>query len=115
MHMRLLLTALTIAAIAFLAEWFAPWWTAILVAAIAGYFSGLRPGRAFLAGFLGLGILWMTVFLWRDIPNDHILSERMGKLFSLPSYLFYLIVTVVVGALLGGLGSWSTALLRRRA
>ena len=74
---------------------------------------GLTPGKAFLAGFMGIGLSWMTVFLWRDIPNQHILSERMGNLFGLPSHVLFLLVTVVIGALLGGLGSWSTALLRR--
>lgn len=112
--MRTLITAIIIAAVAVVAAWFAPWWTAILVAAIVGFLSGLRPGNAFLAGFAGLGLMWLLVFLWRDIPNQQILSERMGRLFGLPSHFFFLLVTVLIGSLLGGLGSWSTALLRRR-
>jgi hypothetical protein len=110
--MRIFLTIVLIALLALLLEWFAPWWTALLVAAVIGFASGLRPGKAFLAGLLGIGILWLAVALFRDIPNQHILSQRMAMLFALPSFWLYIAVTAVFGGLLGGASAWSAALLR---
>ena len=110
--MRFLLTILTIAVAAAITEWFAPWWTAAIVAAIAGYVSSLSTGKAFLAGFCGIALLWLVFALWRDIPNNHILSTRMAQLFTLSSYVLYILVTGVIGGIVGGLSAWSGAHLR---
>ena len=113
--MRLLLTILIIAIFAGIAEWFAPWWTAAIVACVAGYASRLSTGKAFLAGFCGIALLWLVFALWRDIPNEHILSTRMAQLFKLPSHMLYLMVTALVGAIVGGLAGWSGSLIRQFA
>jgi hypothetical protein len=111
--MRILLTILIIAAAAGLGELFLPWWVAAILTVIAGYASQLSTGRAFLAGFCGMALLWLTVILYRDIPNEHILSGRMAQLFKLPSYVLYILVTIVIGGVIGGLAAWSGAHLRR--
>jgi len=111
--MRLLLTILIIATMAAIAEWFAPWWMAAIVACVAGYASRLSTGKAFLAGFCGIALLWLTFALWRDIPNHHILSTRMAQLFKLPSYILFIVVTAFLGGVLGGLAAWSGAHLRK--
>jgi Na+/phosphate symporter len=110
--MRTVVTALLIAVIALIAELFAPWWTALLVAALIGFFAELSPRKAFLAGLLGIGLMWLGVAMFRDIPNDHILSARMAKLFSLPASGLYLAVTAVIGGLIGGAAAWSAAMVR---
>jgi hypothetical protein len=111
--MRLILTILIIAVVASIAELFLPWWSAALLAAIAGYTSSFSTGKAFLAGFCGIALLWLAVMLYRDIPNGHILSARMAQLFKLPSYALYMFVTVLTGGMIGGLAAWSGAHLRK--
>jgi len=111
--MRLLFTILIIAVAAGIAEWFAPWWTIAIVACIAGFVSRLSSGKAFLAGFCAIALLWLIFALWRDIPNQHILSARMAQLFKLPSYALFIAVTSLLGGLIGGLATWSGAHLKR--
>lgn len=110
--MRLLLTIIIIAVAAGIAEWYLPWWTAAVVAGIAGLLSGLRTGEAFLAGFWGVALMWLTFALWHDISNHHILSQKMAQLLHLPSYLLYIIVTFILGGIVGGLPAWAGAHLR---
>lgn len=111
--MRFLLTILLIALAAGIAEWFGPWWLAAVVAGIGGYLSGLRTGKAFLAGACGIMLLWFVFALWRDIPNGHLLSQKMAVLFfKQPLSALYIAVTVLVGALVGGMSAWAGAHLR---
>ena len=111
--MRFLLAILLIAAGAALAEYFLPWWTLAVVAFLVASFIVMHPGKAFLAGFLAIALLWAGWALWWDVPNQHILSGRMARLFQLPVPALFLVVTALVGGLLGGLAAWSGALVRR--
>ena len=110
--MRFLVIILIIAVVAGLIEWVAPWWSVAIVAGIAGAMSRLSPGKAFLAGFCGIALLWLFFALWRDIPNHHILSTRMAQLFNVPSYLLFIVVTSLVGGIIGGLAALSGRLIR---
>ena len=111
--MRLLLTILLIAIAAAVAEWFFPWWTAAVVAGAVVYVAKLSAGKAFGAGFCGIALLWLAFALYRDIPNHHILSIRMAQLFHLPGYSLFIAVTVFIGGIVGGIGAWSGAQLRK--
>lgn len=112
--MRLILTILFIAFIGFAAEWTTSiWWTVALVAGIAGAFSRLRTGEAFLAGFWGVALMWLTFALWKDIANHHLLSSKMAQVIHLPSYLLYIITTFVLGGIIGGLPAWAGAHMRK--
>lgn len=112
--MRFLFSILILAILAGIAEWFFPWWTAAIVAILVGYFSGLSAGKAFLAGFMGIGLLWLGFVLWRDIPNEHLLASRMAALLHIGSYAVFDFVTALLGGLIGGLAAWSGSLLHRK-
>jgi len=111
--MRLIISILLIAILAAFAEYFLPWWSAAIVCFIITLIVALRPGNAFLAGFIGIGIFWLIAALYHDIPNQHILSQRMAVLFKLPNYSLFILVTVLIGALVGGLAGWAGGLVRR--
>jgi len=99
--------------LAALAEYLLPWWSLAAATLAVAVAMRLAPGRAFGAGFIAIALLWAGWALWWDIPNDHLLSGRMAKVFSLPHYSLLLMVTVLIGAMIGGLGAWSGAHLRR--
>jgi hypothetical protein len=97
-----------------LATFFLPWWLIAVVAFLVALLSGLRPGKAFLAGFAGIALFWFVASLLRDIPNDHILSQRMAVLFfKKPSYFGFIGLSVFLGGLVGGMAGWTGALARR--
>lgn len=112
--MRLLLSILVIATIGTGASWLTNmWWSAALVAGLVGLLSRLRTGEAFLAGFWGIALSWLAVMLYADVANDHLLSGRMAQLFKLPSYLIYIMLTFILGGIIGGLPAWAGAHLRK--
>lgn len=111
--MRFIKSLLSIMIAAALVIYFLPWWMAAVVCFLISFIAGLRPAKAFLAGCLGIGLLWLGIVLLADMPNEHILSRKMAVLFRLPGYIWFIIVTVLVGALTGGLPAWSGALARK--
>ena len=111
--MRLILTIVAIAVFAAIAEWFLPWWTAAVVAFIVAYAASLSTGKAFAAGFFGILLLWLLVMLYRNEPNQHILSGRMAQVFHLPNAVLYILIAVIIGGVAGGLAAWSGAHFRK--
>ncbi len=109
--MRFLLSTALIALCTLAATWWMPWWTLAVVSAI--FCFALEPRRAFWAGFLGVFLLWLSVGLARSVPNEHILSTRMAGVFKLPHWSMYLIVSALLGGLIGGLAGWSGVALRK--
>lgn len=112
--MRLLTAIILIAILSAIAEWFLPWWMIAVVSFAVMLFMGLKPGKSFLAGFLGIAICWLIAALLHDIPNEHILSTRMASLFHLPGYGLFIAVTVFVGGLIGGLAALAGGLMNRK-
>lgn len=113
LRMRYFLALFSIAIISFLLTLFLPWWLMPVTAYLVAFFIGLRPGRAFSAGFLGIALLWLLLLVVTDISNHGLLSKRMAGVFFLPHRFLFLAVNILVGGLIGGLAAWSGALLRR--
>ncbi len=111
--MRIAITILATALLAALAEWLGSWWYAAVVAGIIGIFAGLRTGKAFVAGFCGIALMWLAVLLVKDIANGHIFTRKLAQLFHLPSFVLYIISTFLLGGMVGGLPAWAGAHLRR--
>jgi len=111
--MRYVITLLAIALLSFFLTLFLPWWLMPIVAYAIAAFTGLRPGRAFSAGFFAILLLWAVLLLRADFNNGGLLSQRMGGLFHLPYRYLFLAVNILFGALIGGLAAWSGALVRR--
>jgi hypothetical protein len=108
--MRFLIAVILITILSALAEYFLPWWSMAIVSFLVSLFAGFRPGRSFLLGFVGVGLCWLVTALMHDMANQHILSTRMAALFHLPNYLLFIVVTVFLGGLIGGLSACAGAL-----
>jgi hypothetical protein len=92
--------------------WFG-WW----IIAVSGFVVALlvhqRPGKAFMAGFAGLFILWAGLAWWIDLKNEHILSTRIASVLPLGGNSFLLIiVTAIVGGLVAAFAALSGSYLR---
>ena len=111
--MRFLLAILSVILLAAVVAPFCPWWIIAVVSFLVMLVIGLKPGLSFLAGFTGIAVYWFVLILMKDMPNEHILSERMSKLFQLPNYEIFIVVTVFIGGLVGGLAALSAACIRR--
>lgn len=106
--MRQLITIIITALLAWLTSQVFAWWMVAVIPFLIAVVWQLRPGWAFLNGFLSIGLLWLYLILKTDIANEQILSQRMAQLFGLGHGLF-IAVNILLGALVGGLGGWSGA------
>jgi hypothetical protein len=104
----LLLLILVLAAVA---QLFLPWWVIAPLCFLLAAWSGASGGRAFGAGFLGIGIGWLLLAGWQQATSASLLSHRVAVLLPLGGQGWLLVlVTAVVGGLVGGVaalaGSW---------
>ena len=91
-----------------------PWYGFVITSLIIGAVIPQLPKKAFLAGFLGVFLLWLINMLIIDFKNEHILSQKMAEMFMLKGKSSLLIIiTALIGGLFSGLGALTGSLGRR--
>jgi len=111
---------LLMALLAALAQLLLPWWSLAVVAFALGFLLARSGKAAFWAAFAGVGLSWLLPALWLNARNHGLLAQRMASLLPLGgSPLALVLVTAVVGGLVGGLaalaGQWLRVALSRPA
>ncbi|WP_342647289.1 hypothetical protein [Mucilaginibacter sp. CSA2-8R] len=89
------------------ASYILPWWTIAIMAFVASLLMANRAAQAFWSGFAALFLAWMVLSLFKSMPNEHQLAERVAQLFGLPHWTLLLLITCVIGGLVGGLSALS--------
>ncbi|MEI6947733.1 hypothetical protein V9K67_11110 [Paraflavisolibacter sp. H34] len=106
---------LLIALLSFFAGLYFPWWSLAPVAFAVALLLRPAPLWAFVSGFAGVFLLWSILAGWIDAQNDSLLSRKVAQLFSLgPSSLLLILVTALVGGLVGGFAALTGSLLLPR-
>lgn len=113
--MKFLLTTLLIFLLSFIAGLYFPWWSVAIVAFLAAFLIQPKIGPGFLAGFSGVFLLWAALSFWIDINNESILSHKIAQLFPLGgSTLLLILVTALIGGLVGGFAAMAGSSIRFR-
>jgi len=113
--MKLLVAIILTALLAVVGGLYLPWWSIAIAAFISVLLIPIRSGKAFLAGFLGIFILWLFLAWWIDIKNQGVLSKKVAEIFHLGGSSFLIIlVTALIGGLVGGVAAMSGSYLRNR-
>jgi len=113
--MKFVITTLLIALLSFLSGLYLPWWGFALAAFLVSALIPQRPGVSFLAGFLGLFLLWSLLSWTMDAPNNSILSKKIAVLLPLGgSTVLLILITALVGALVGGGAALTGSYIHRR-
>jgi hypothetical protein len=81
-----------------------PWWGVAPLGAVAGWLFPQSAAKSLLSGLTAGFLLWATTALILDVPNEGILSSRIGALFVGQSRWGILLLTGLLGGLLAGLG-----------
>ncbi|MBS1782967.1 MAG: hypothetical protein JSS78_07860 [Bacteroidetes bacterium] len=110
--MRIFFAIFLIAVFSFGTTYVFPWWSIAIVCSIVSIILRISTGKAFWVGFLGIFVFWLSLAVFRDLANNHILSNRMAQLFHLPFSAFFLVVSAIVGGLVGGISAWAGSELR---
>lgn len=91
-----------------------PWWSFVVTNFIIAIAMNQKPGKSFLSGALGIGLLWLTLALVIDNQNQHILSVKVANILPLKGSFQALIgLTAFIGFLLGGLSSLTGSYVRK--
>ena len=114
--MKLLVATVLTALLAFVGGLYFSWWIIAVTAFISVLLIPMRGGKAFLAGFLGIFILWALLAWWIDVKNNGVLATKVAQIFPLGGSSFLLIlVAALVGGLVGGMAALCGSYLRNRA
>lgn len=104
---------LIILILSFISSYFLPWWVIAVIAFLAAFFLGKTSGQSFLSGFGAVFFTWMILALLKSIPNDNILAKRVAQLFQLPNWILLLLITALIGGLVGGMAALSGVLIKK--
>ncbi len=89
------------------ASYIFPWWIIAVIAFVAALLMANRAAHAFWSGFAALFLAWLVLSLFKSMPNEHQLAERVSQLFGLPHWTLLLLITCIIGGLVGGLSALS--------
>lgn len=93
--------------IAALGSWgamlFFPWWTMVIPCFIAGVIGPDRGVKAFLSGFIGIGLLWLILAGFADWQNNGVMTEKLAGLMQFPGIWTLYVITCIIGSLVGAL------------
>ncbi|RMG61197.1 MAG: hypothetical protein D6722_19965 [Bacteroidetes bacterium] len=125
--MRFVLRILLIAALAYAAGLYLPWWSVAIAAFLVGLLLSERrkrrvftrkqapPPRSFLAGFLAMALLWGGLALYAHLQNEGVLTSRMLPILmpgqDNPSPALLIGGVGLIGGLLGGMSALTGNLL----
>jgi hypothetical protein len=103
--MKIAIKIILIAALAYLAELFFPWWSVVVAAFLINAIIYTKGGSSFLSGFLGIGLLWLIIGWNIDAANASLLSSKVSQVLRVNSTIALLALTFIVGGLAGGFGA----------
>ena len=114
--MKFIIALLLTAILSYISGIYFPWWGIAVVSFLVSVIIPQLPGKAFLAGFLGLLLLWVGLAWWIDMKNNGILAARMSHLLPLGgSRVLLILFTGFIGGIVGGFAALSGSFLRRSA
>ncbi len=96
---------LLIAFICFILQLFLPWWIIAPVAFALAIWKSYSGKQAFWSGFGSIALMWSIVALFIHLRNEGVLTAKIAALFSLPLPELMIVITAVIGGLVGGLSA----------
>jgi hypothetical protein len=91
-----------------------PWWFFAVGALLVGWLVPQHAFKSWLAGFLGIFLLW-TLLAWNmDTANQGIMSAKMASILPLGgSSVSLILLSAGIGGLVSGMASLAGAFLRK--
>ena len=113
--MKFTVTTILIATLAFALGLFLPWWSIAIAAFVVAVFIQQKPIISFVAGFIGIFLIWFVLAMVIDVKNQHILSKKIAMLLPLNGNSFLLIIiTAFIGAIVGANAALTASFIRKK-
>lgn len=103
--MKLIAHIFAVLIVSWLLQTFLPWWTMAIGAFVTGLLFGQGGFRSFVAGLLGVGLLWFAMAYYIDSSTGSILSSKVAAIFPTKTVGLLIFVTALIGGLVGGFAS----------
>ena len=111
--MKFFVAIILTALLAFISGLFLPWWCMAITSLLVAVLVHQKAGKAFLAGLLGVFLLWAGLAWWIDMKNNGVLSTKIASVLQLGGNAVLLIlVTGFIGGLVAGMAAMSGSFLR---
>ena len=111
--MKFLTATFLTALLAFISGLFLPWWGIAITSLLVALLVHQKAGKAFLAGMLGVFLLWAGLAWWIDMKNNGVLSKKVAAVLPLGgNALLLILLTGFVGGLVAGFAAMSGSFLR---
>lgn len=112
-NIKFVISILLYGGFSYLGGMFLPWWGFVPIIFLLAAVINQKNLRSFLAGFLAIFILWVILAWIIDSANQHILSQRTAMILPLNgNSLLLILLTGLIGGILGGMASLTGSLLR---
>jgi hypothetical protein len=111
--MKLLIRLIVIGVLTYFISPFSSWWIAMAIAFAVCYISPSSGLNAFVAGFLGVGLVWVGLSWSLDVANQSAFSNTIVELFPLSESFFLILLTGLVGGIAGGFAALSGTTFRQ--
>jgi len=105
--MKLIIRLIVIGALTYFLSPFFTWWTGMILAFLVCYISPSSGLNAFVAGFLGVGVVWMGHAWNLDVLNDSSFSSIVAEIMQVNDPIILVLATGLIGGLAGGFASLS--------
>lgn len=103
--MKFVLHLIAVLLLSWLLQSFLPWWTMAIGAFATGLAFRQSGFQSFLAGLLGVGLLWFLMAWYIDSSTGSILTSKVAAIFPTKTVGLLMLVTAILGGLVGGLAS----------
>lgn len=104
---------ITIFVLTFILGYFFDWWTVAIAAFIGGFFFGTASGETFAKGMIAVLTLWLLLVCYHHFSTQGILSNKIAQILPVGgNVIILIIVTVLLGGLVGGWGAMSGFLVK---
>ena len=109
--MKFIVVLLLTALLGYAIPLYLTWWSFAITSFIIALLIHQKALVAFIAGFLGLFLLWLFLTLIIDNANQHILSQKIARVLPLNgSSLALILITSLIGGLISGFASLTGSL-----
>lgn len=103
--MKLIIRLIVIGALTYFISPLTVWWAAMVIAFVVCYVSPSSGLNAFVAGFLGIGLVWMGHAWNLDVLNESSFSSTIAEVMQLNEPILLVFATGLIGGLGGGFAS----------
>ena len=112
--MKFVAHVIAVLLISLLLQSFLPWWTMAVGAFAVGLLFRQSGFHSFLAGLLGVGLLWFGMAYYIDSSTHSVLGSKMALIFPVQTAGMLILVTAIIGGLVGGFASMTGGVIAYR-